>query len=108
MFPHSSERVKAAGKFYKSSVNLRIHFPILVIPLSLKMIYSKGKRILCYLYGYRESSVNVVRHNIFQKKQVRTRCLIYPLYLHAVKFCSTMQKEQIWLHIYGKIRKYLN
>ena len=42
MLPHSSERVKAfAGKFYKSSVNMRIHFPILVIPLSLKMIYSK-------------------------------------------------------------------
>ena len=28
-------------KFYKSSVNLRIHFPILVIPLGLKMSYSK-------------------------------------------------------------------
>ena len=34
-------------------------------------LFKKVGEYVCYLYGYRESSVNVVRHKIFQKIQVR-------------------------------------
>ena len=34
-------------------------------------LFKKVEEYVCYLYGYRESCVNVVRYKTFQKKQVR-------------------------------------